>query len=75
MKAVGEGIGSIILLILILLLSGQNRDMIFNDNTNIALNNADSYYEGTPLSPEERKKVLTLVMNRMLFIFLYQNNY
>ena len=75
MKAVGEGIGSIILLILILLLSGQNRDMIFNDNTNIALNNADSYYEATPLSPEERKKVLTLVMNRMLFIFLYQNNY
>ena len=59
MKAVGGGIGGLILLILVLLLGGGDPGMIFNDNLNNAgINNpgSSSYYEGTrPISQEERE--------------------
>ena len=55
MKAVGVGIGGLILLIITLLLSGDDPGTIFNDNTNIGVNTpGSSYYEGTtPFSQEE----------------------
>lgn len=58
MKAVGGGIGGLILLIITLLLSGGDPNTIFNDNTNIGGVNTpgSSYYEGTtPISQEERE--------------------
>ena len=60
MKAVGGGIGGLILLIVIVLLSGGDPGMIFNDgiNSNTGVNNpgSPSYYEGTtPISEEERQ--------------------
>jgi predicted metalloprotease len=57
MKAVGGGIGGLILLIITLLLSGGDPGMIFNENSNIGVNNpGSSYYEGTtPISNEERE--------------------
>ena len=58
MKAVGGGIGGLIVLILTLLLSGGDPGVIFNDNTNVGINNpGSSYYEGatTPISQEERE--------------------
>jgi uncharacterized protein len=57
MKAVGGGIGGLILLIITLLLSGGDPGTIFNDNTNIGVNTTESsYYEGTtPISQEERE--------------------
>ena len=57
MKAVGGGIGGLILLIITLLLSGGDPSTIFNDNTNIGVNTpGSSYYEGTtPISQEERE--------------------
>lgn len=58
MKAVGGGIGGLILLIITLLLSGGDPSTIFNDNTNIGGVNTpgSSYYEGTtPISQEERE--------------------
>jgi predicted metalloprotease len=57
MKAVGGGIGGLILLIVTLLLSGGDPDVIFNDNANVGINNpSSSYYEGTtPISQEERE--------------------
>jgi uncharacterized protein len=57
MKAVGGGIGGLILLIITLLLSGGDPGTIFNDNTNIGVNTpGSSYYEGTtPISQEERE--------------------
>lgn len=57
MKAVGGGIGGLILLIITLLLSGDDPGTIFNDNTNIGVNTpGSSYYEGTtPISQEERE--------------------
>jgi hypothetical protein len=55
MKAVGGGIGGLILLIITLLLNGGDPGMIFNDNTNVGVNPGSSYYEGTmPISEEER---------------------
>jgi predicted metalloprotease len=56
MKAVGGGIGGLILLILTLVLSGGDPGMIFNDPTNVGINRPTSYYEGTtPISQEERE--------------------
>jgi predicted metalloprotease len=55
MKAVGGGIGGLIVLILTLLLSGGDPGMIFNDNTNNVPVNPGSYYEGTPISNEDRE--------------------
>jgi uncharacterized protein len=57
MKAVGGGIGGLILLIITLLLSGGDPGTIFNDNTNIGVNTpGSSYYEETtPISQEERE--------------------
>jgi uncharacterized protein len=57
MKAVGGGIGGLILLIVTLLLSGGDPGVIFNGNTNIGINDpSSSYYEGTtPISQEERE--------------------
>ncbi|MDQ3853666.1 MAG: neutral zinc metallopeptidase [Thermoproteota archaeon] len=57
MKAVGGGIGGLILLIITLLLSGGDPGTIFNDNTNIGVNTpGSSYYEETtPISEEERQ--------------------
>jgi uncharacterized protein len=57
MKAVGGGIGGLILLIITLLLSGGDPGTIFNDNTNIGFNTpGSSYYEETtPISQEERE--------------------
>jgi uncharacterized protein len=58
MKAVGGGIGGLIVLILTLLLSGGDPGVIFDNNTNIGINNnpGSSYYEGTtPISQEERE--------------------
>jgi predicted metalloprotease len=57
MKAVGGGIGGLILLIITLLLSGGDLGTIFNDNTNTGVNTpGSSYYEGTaPISQEERE--------------------
>jgi uncharacterized protein len=57
MKAVGGGIGGLVLLIITLLLSGGDPGSIFNDNTNIGVNTpGSSYYEGTtPISEEERE--------------------
>jgi uncharacterized protein len=60
MKAVGGGIGGLILLIVLVLLGGGDPGMIFNDgiNNNIGVNNpgSPSYYEGTtPISEEERQ--------------------
>jgi predicted metalloprotease len=57
MKAVGGGIGGLILLIITLLLSGGEPGTIFNDNTNTGVNTpGSSYYEGTtPISQEERE--------------------
>jgi uncharacterized protein len=58
MKAVGGGIGGLIVLILTLLLSGGDPGVIFNDDTNVGINNPGSlYYEGTttPISQEERE--------------------
>jgi predicted metalloprotease len=57
MKAVGGGIGGLILLIITLLLSGGDPGTIFNDNTNIGVNTpSSSYYDGTtPISEEERQ--------------------
>jgi uncharacterized protein len=57
MKAVGGGIGGLILLIITLLLSGGDPGMIFNENSNIGVNNpGSSYYEGTtPISNGERE--------------------
>ncbi len=56
-KAVGGGIGGLILLIITLLLSGGDPGTIFNDNTNIGVNTpSSSYYDGTtPISEEERQ--------------------
>jgi predicted metalloprotease len=59
MKAIGGGIGGLILLILVPLLGGGDSGTIFNDNpNNIGVNNPGSsyYYEGTtPISQEERE--------------------
>ena len=60
MKAVGGGIGGLVLLIVIVLLGGGDPGMIFNDdiNSNTGVNNpgSPSYYEGTtPISEEERQ--------------------
>lgn len=60
MKAVGGGIGGLILLIVIVLSGGGDPGMIFNDgiNSNTGVNNpgSPSYYEGTtPISEEERQ--------------------
>jgi predicted metalloprotease len=58
MKAIGGGIGGLIVLILALLLSGGDPGMIFDNNANIGINNnpGSSYYEGTtPISQEERE--------------------
>jgi uncharacterized protein len=58
MKAIGGGIGGLIVLILALLLSGSDPGVIFDDNTNVGINNnpGSSYYEGTtPISQEERE--------------------
>jgi uncharacterized protein len=54
MKAVGGGIGGLIVLILALVLSGRDPGVIFNDSTNVGVN-PGSYYEGTPISNEERE--------------------
>jgi predicted metalloprotease len=58
MKAVGGGIGGLILLIVMVLLGGGDSGTIFNDgtNNNIGFDNpsSPSYYEGTtPISEEE----------------------
>src|ERR687893_2299482 len=57
MKAVGGGIGGLILLRITLLLSGGDPGAIFNDNTNTRVNTpGSSYYEGTAtISQEERE--------------------
>jgi uncharacterized protein len=57
MKAVGGGIGGLVLLIITLLMSGGDPGTIFNDNTNTGVNTPGlSYYEGTaPISQEERE--------------------
>lgn len=58
MKAVGGGIGGLVLLIIMVLLGGGDPGMIFNDNSNnVGINNpGSSYYEGTtPISQEERE--------------------
>jgi predicted metalloprotease len=58
MKAIGGGIGGLIVLILALLLSGGDPGVIFDDNTNVGINNnpGSLYYEGTtPISQEERE--------------------
>jgi predicted metalloprotease len=57
MKAVGGGIGGLILLVITLLLSSGDPGTIFNDNTNIGVNTpGSSYYEETtPISQEERE--------------------
>ncbi|HJU95166.1 MAG TPA: neutral zinc metallopeptidase [Nitrososphaera sp.] len=57
MKAIGGGVGGLILLIITLLLSGGDPGTIFNDNTNIGVNTpSSSYYDGTtPISEEERQ--------------------
>jgi uncharacterized protein len=60
MKAVGGGIGGLILLIVIVLVGGGDPGMIFNDgiNSNTGVNNpgSPSFYEGTtPISEEERQ--------------------
>ncbi len=57
MKAIGGGIGGLILLIITLLLSGGDPGTIFNDNTNIGVDTpSSSYYDGTaPISEEERQ--------------------
>ena len=58
MKVVGGGIGGLVLLIITLLLNGGDPGMIFNDNTNVGVNNpGSSYKEGTttPISEEERQ--------------------
>jgi uncharacterized protein len=58
MKVVGGGIGGLVLLIITLLLNGGDPGMIFNDNTNVGVNNpGSSYNEGTttPISEEERQ--------------------
>src|SRR5215216_2395482 len=57
MKAIGGGIGGLIVLILALLLSGGDPGVIFDDNTNVGINNpGSSYYEGTtPISQEKRE--------------------
>ena len=54
MKAVGGGIGGLILLIIILILRGGDPGGIFNDSTNVGVN-PGSYYEGTSISNEERE--------------------
>jgi predicted metalloprotease len=57
MKAVGGGIGGLILLVITLLLSSGDPGTIFNDNTNIGVNTpGSSYYEETTsISQEERE--------------------
>ena len=60
MKAVGGGIGGLILLIVIVLSGGGDPGMIFNDginsNTGVSNPGSPSYYEGTtPISEEERQ--------------------
>jgi uncharacterized protein len=58
MKAVGGGIGGLILLIITLLMSGGgDPGTIFNDNPNTGVNTpGSSYYDGTtPISEEERQ--------------------
>jgi predicted metalloprotease len=54
MKAVGGGIGGLILLIVTLLLSGGDPGVIFNDNTNVDVN-PGSFYEATPIPDEDRE--------------------
>ncbi|HEX2230899.1 MAG TPA: neutral zinc metallopeptidase, partial [Nitrososphaeraceae archaeon] len=60
MKAVGGGIGGLILLIIMVLLGGGDSGTIFNDrgtNNNIGFNDPNSpyYEEMTPISQEERQ--------------------
>jgi uncharacterized protein len=57
MKAVGGGIGGLVLLIITLLMSGGDPGTIFNDNPNTGVNTpGSSYYDGTtPISEEERQ--------------------
>jgi predicted metalloprotease len=57
MKAVGGGIGGLILLIITLLISSGDPGTIFNDNPNTGVNTpGSSYYDGTtPISEEERQ--------------------
>jgi uncharacterized protein len=57
MKAVGGGIGGLVLLIITLLISGGDPGTIFNDNPNTGVNTpGSSYYdETTPISEEERQ--------------------
>jgi predicted metalloprotease len=62
MKAVGGGIGGLILLIITLLLSGGDPGTIFNDNTNISVNTpGSSYYEGTTPIPQEERELADFV--------------
>jgi uncharacterized protein len=65
MKAVGGGIGGLILLIVLVLLGGGDPGMIFNDgiNNNIGVNNpgSPSYYEGTTSISEEERQLADFV--------------
>ncbi len=53
-KAVGGGIGGLILLIVTLLLTGGDPGVIFNDNPNVSVN-PGSYYGEAPISKEDRE--------------------
>jgi hypothetical protein len=65
MKAVGGGIGGLILLIVIVLVGGGDPGMIFNDgiNSNTGVNNpgSPSYYEGTTSISEEERQLADFV--------------
>jgi predicted metalloprotease len=62
MKAVGGGIGGLVLLIITLLLSGGDPGSIFNDNTNIGVNTpGSSYHEGTTSISEEERELADFV--------------
>jgi len=53
MKAVGGGIGGLVLLV-IAIVFGADPGTVFNDNTNVAIE-PDSYYDGAGLSEEDRE--------------------
>jgi predicted metalloprotease len=54
MKAVGGGIGGLILLIIVMVFGGGDSGTIFNDNTNVAVN-PSAYYDGAPIPEEEQE--------------------
>ncbi len=56
MKVVGGGIGGLVLLIITLLLNGGDPGMIFNDNTNVGVNNPGSSYNEGMTTPISKKR-------------------